>query len=77
MTYSDTLLTVEHQTIVHTQHELEQEQEYEQQLQDARNGLGDLALLPEANPNKLDSYVACPSKPSSTPAPTAISTKKA
>lgn len=47
MTYSDTLLTVEHQTIVHTQHELEQEQEYEQQLQDARNGLGDLALLPE------------------------------
>ncbi|MFR3600971.1 MAG: hypothetical protein ACLTUD_10070 [Bifidobacterium catenulatum] len=42
MTYSDTLLTVEHQTIVHTQHELEQEQEYEQQLQDARNGLGAL-----------------------------------
>lgn len=60
MTYSDTLLTVEHQTIVHTQHELEQEQEYEQQLQDARNGLGDLALLPEANPNKLDSYVSLP-----------------
>ena len=60
MTYSDTLLTVEHQTIVYTQHELEQEQEYEQQLQDARNGLGDLALLPEANPNKLDSYVSLP-----------------